>query len=286
MLGHALVVSLCGMKMLRTRIAPTPSGYLHIGNVVNALLIWAHARAVRGHVTLRIDDLDPQMSRTEYLEDIFRTIDWLGIDIDAGPSSVTEVKQTWSQQHRRAAYDAVLQTLVDQGALFACGCTRREIALAGTGGVYPGTCRDRRIPLDATDVSWRLLDDSVALLPFPVVRLKSGLPAYHIASITDDVRMGTTWILRGEDLEPSSRIQTVIASKVPALAPFGKIHIRHHSLIVDKHGEKLSKSRGATDVRHLRETSGGLGIVLEAVSRLHGCPLVSSVHDLPSVVRY
>jgi glutamyl-tRNA synthetase len=274
------------MKMLRTRIAPTPSGYLHLGNVVNALLTWAHARAVGGHVTLRIDDLDPQMSRPEYLEDIFRTIDWLGIDIDAGPSSVAEVEQTWSQQHRRAAYDAVLQILVDQGALFACGCTRREIALAGSSGVYPGTCRDRRIPLDATDVSWRLLDDSVALLPFPIVRLKNGLPAYHIASITDDVQMGITWILRGEDLEPSSHIQYVIASRVPDLAPFGRVHIRHHPLIVDEHGEKLSKSRGATDVRHLRDKPYGLQDVLDAVTKFHGCPPVLRVSELPSVVSF
>lgn len=274
------------MKMLRTRIAPTPSGYLHIGNVVNALMVWAHARAVGGHVALRIDDLDPQMSQVEYLEDIFRTIDWLGIDLDAGPSSVLEVEQAWSQQYRRAAYDAVLQTLVDQGALFACGCTRREIALVGSGGVYPGTCRDRRIPLDATDVSLRLLDDSVALLPFPVVRLKNGLPAYHIASLVDDVSMDITWILRGADLEPSSLVQRQIACRVPGLAQFADVDIVHHRLICDERGEKLSKSRGATDVRHLRETSEGLGVVLEAVSRLHGCPLVASVHDLPSVIRY
>jgi glutamyl/glutaminyl-tRNA synthetase len=274
------------MQRLRTRIAPTPSGYLHIGNVVNFLLTWAFARSVGGHVTLRIDDMDPQMSRPEFVDDVFRTMDWLRIDIDDGPASVAEVEHTWSQRHRLPSYMSVLDSLAQHGLVFGCTCSRSTVAAADPSRRYPGTCRLLNNDLFADKTAWRFDDCSVADQPFPIMRLKNGLPAYHVVSVADDVAMGITWILRGADLEPSTRVQRALAARVEALAPFQKIKVVHHALVSDADGRKLSKSAGSTDIRLLRTRSNGINDVLRAVAMIHGCPVVDRVVDLPSVVRY
>jgi glutamyl-tRNA synthetase len=274
------------MHMLRTRIAPTPSGYLHIGNAVNVLLTWAHARSVGGHITLRIDDIDPQMSKPEFVADIFRTLDWLGIDIDAGPTSVAEVETTWSQRLRLDGYNQILLDMVSAGLVFGCTCTRSAIAKQDPSGRYTGTCRHRGSPLDEGQTAWRFNNNDVAEIPYPIVRLKNGLPAYQLVSVADDVAMGMTWILRGMDLEPSTRLQRKLASQVGALAPFKDIVVDHHALVLDERGGKLSKSAGAADLRTLRSRPDGIHAVLHALATIHGCDVVDSVRDLPAVVTY
>lgn len=274
------------MDMLRTRIAPTPSGYLHIGNAVNFLLTWAHARSVGGHVTLRIDDIDPQMSKPEFVADIFRTLDWLGIDIDAGPTSVAEVETSWSQRLRLDDYSQILQDMVGAALVFGCTCTRSAIAKRDPSGRYSGTCRHLGRALDAGQTAWRFNNNDVAEIPYPIVRLKNGLPAYHLVSIADDVSMGMTWILRGMDLEPSTRLQRILASRIGALAPFKKIVVDHHALVLDERGGKLSKSAGAADLRTLRCRPDGIHVVLQALAAIQGCDVVDAVWDLPAVVKY
>ena len=96
---------------LKTRIAPTPSGLLHEGNGISFLLTYALARAYEGQILLRIDDLDAERMRLAYLDDIFRTLDWLGIEWDEGPSSVADFQQNWSQHHRLDLYQNALDTL-------------------------------------------------------------------------------------------------------------------------------------------------------------------------------
>ena len=95
----------------KTRIAPTPSGLLHEGNGTSFILTYALARAHQGQVVLRIDDLDAERMRLEYLDDIFRTLDWLGIDWDEGPSSVADFQLNWSQHHRLDLYQNILEKL-------------------------------------------------------------------------------------------------------------------------------------------------------------------------------
>ena len=97
--------------MIRTRLAPTPSGLLHPGNGVSFLVTWALARAAGGWILLRVDDLDGDRYRPEYLEDIFRTIDWLGIDYDAGPKNIADFEQHWSQHLRIPQYNDYLHQL-------------------------------------------------------------------------------------------------------------------------------------------------------------------------------
>lgn len=105
-------------------------------------------------VLLRIDDMDRERVSREYVEDIFETLAFLDISWDEGPRSVGEFEREWSQMHRIDLYRSALSQLRD--SVFACSCSRADVLRVRADGVYPGTCRDRGIPLDANGVSWRL----------------------------------------------------------------------------------------------------------------------------------
>ena len=139
---------------MKTRIAPTPSGLLHAGNAWSFLLTWLMARGQGGGIRLRVDDLDTARFREEYIEDIFLSLRWLGMDWDTGPRTVAEVKGVYSQRLRIPRYRAALERLMglttEAGPLlYACSCSREKVrrdALAtGRPGVYPGTCRSAGI---------------------------------------------------------------------------------------------------------------------------------------------
>src|ERR1044072_4565705 len=112
--------------ILRSRIAPTPSGFLHIGNAYNFLLTEAIVRKAGVVLHLRIDDLDALRFRREYLEDIFDSLAWLGIQYDDGPKTIAEQEQQYSQQFRMSRYNEVLHLLVATGLVFACNCSRKD----------------------------------------------------------------------------------------------------------------------------------------------------------------
>jgi glutamyl-tRNA synthetase len=112
---------------LRTRIAPTPSGFLHAGNAVNFLITHELARAARGTLLLRIDDLDAERARPEYLDDIFRSLEWLGIDWDEGPTGPEDFLRNWSQRSRIERYSELLLGLRKGGHLYACECSRKAV---------------------------------------------------------------------------------------------------------------------------------------------------------------
>jgi glutamyl-tRNA synthetase len=151
----------------RTRIAPTPSGFLHAGNAWSFMLAWLCARSRGGFVALRIDDLDSDRLRPEYLEDIFASLAWLGLDWDAGPRDARDFQSHFSQSHRLADYRAALETLradkVDEDGgrtegsvasgsiaqrprIYPCACSREQVrrdsAAAGMPGIYAGICRE------------------------------------------------------------------------------------------------------------------------------------------------
>ena len=245
-----------------SRIAPTPSGYLHLGNAFSFILTWLLVRKRGGVLHLRIDDLDAARRREAYIEDIFRTLDWLGMDYDEGPSGPDDFYRNHSQQHRIPAYEALLQDLRARGALFACTCSRKEIQLAAADGQYPGTCRDRGLPFDAPETAWRIRTpenaqatwhDAIrgpqtvflhaAMRDF-VVRRKDGIPAYQIASLSDDLAMGINCIVRGADLLDATAAQLLLADLLDRPA-FAHIQWFHHPLLLDAQGHKLSKSQGA-----------------------------------------
>lgn len=253
----------------KTRIAPTPSGFLHLGNAFSFALTAALADRYKTSILLRIDDLDRQRAQPAYIQDIFDTLDFLDIEWHEGPRNPREFEHDYSQVHRLGLYNEALNALRDRGALFACDCSRTDIQKADPTGAYTGRCRQRALSLDAEEVSWRLrttenLSLTVKALTRPVnaflpreqqdfiVRKKDGFPAYQLASLVDDQYFGIDLIVRGLDLWPSTLAQHYLAS-VLGLDSFTNSTFYHHALFTGSGGKKLSKSAGDTSIQYLRK---------------------------------
>lgn len=229
------------------RIAPTPSGYLHVGNAANfaanALL------ADGGPLLLRIDDLDRDRFREAYLEDVFDVLDWLGIHWTHGPRDPADFHRNWSQERRMPSYHSALEELRTRAPsqLFACPCSRRELAEGG----HRHGCLAGKVDLARPGVAWRIdtrgtiLHDS---MPWFAVRKKDGRPSYQLACTVDDLVFGITECARGDDLRPSTGAQALLSDLLgyPPLAE--RIRFVHHPLI-ELDGRKLSKSQDSTGVR-------------------------------------
>ena len=245
---------------MKARLAPTPSGYLHAGNAANFLLNAELARRAGASLLLRFDDLDRARYRPAYVTDALRVIGQLGVAYDEGPRSVEELEATWSQHHRLPAYRAALDDLRGQPRLFACRCSRRELAA----GEHPHGCRRGRVALDEADVAWRIdtrglaavtVPDRVAASPFRVdldatmrdfaVRRRDGTPSYQLACTVDDLTFGITTVGRGQDLLPSTAAQLLLADLLGYAPATDRMTFVHHPLVTDPDGAKLSKSAGA-----------------------------------------
>lgn len=223
-----------GNQVIKTRIAPTPSGFLHLGNVLSFAITAALAEEMKAKILLRIDDLDSKRVTREYVQDIFDTLDFLGIPWDEGPANYQEFKAGYSQLHRMDLYREALRQLLEHGRIFACICSRAEISRQSTDGSYPGSCRDKNIAADTPDTSWRLRTLSpetlevktarngvvnAGLPPFMhefIVRRRDGLPSYQLASLIDDLHYGIRLVVRGEDLWDSTLAQLYLASALEA----------------------------------------------------------------------
>lgn len=269
----------------RTRLAPTPSGYLHAGNAINFLITARLAQATGARVLLRIDDLDAERVRPEYLEDIFRSLEWLGIAWDEGPSGPEDFRQNWSQQLRLARYHELTDALRRQGVLYACDCSRSKLRTEAIEGRYPGTCRTRGSDLDGPDRAWRLdlgaeltvqvpscsgastEVDLARSMGDPILRQRNGRPAYQLASLADDIDFATTFIVRGADLLASSACQLHCAELL-GLKTLQQVCFVHHELLHDDAGNKLSKSAGASSLKAMREGGLGPGALHEQADRL------------------
>lgn len=253
----------------KTRIAPTPSGYLHLGNVLSFAITAALAEKHQAKILLRIDDLDRDRVNPRYVQDIFDTLNFLQIPRHEGPHNMDEYEREWSQIHRMDIYRHALQQLKESGTVFACDCSRAQIRSLSADDGYPGTCLHKNIPLDTPNVSWRLRTDEndmvsvktlsgeiiEASLPanmqYFVVRKKDGYPAYQLSSVLDDMHYGVDMIVRGDDLWPSTIAQEYLAPMIEATG-FGDIAFYHHPLLMAWGSKKLSKSAGATSVHYLR----------------------------------
>lgn len=274
--------------IVRGRIAPTPSGYLHLGNVCNFILNWLWIRLQGGVLRLRIDDLDAPRMREAYLTDIFRVLDWLQLDWDEGPVGPAIHRREFSQHLRMEAYQTALKRLADQGELFACICSRREIRLMAPDGRYPGTCRELERPFSTPQSAWRLdtmrttgqlWDDLFqgALeripqddMPFVVLRRKDGLPAYQLACVLDDQLDQITHVIRGMDLMESTAMQAWLRDRLyPEAHP---IHWGHHRLLLDAKGQKQSKSAGTPLGASLLETGTAPADIFQWIAACLGLP--------------
>jgi glutamyl/glutaminyl-tRNA synthetase len=259
------------MSMLRTRIAPTPSGYLHEGNVFSFVLTWLLARKQDGALLLRIDDLDSARVKDAYIEDIFKVLDFIGLQPDEGPAGVKEFLEKYSQHHRLHLYRDQLTYLNENKYLYACNCTRSQMSRDSEHNVYYRHCRDKNIELHDGQFALRIKTESDSRISFLdecpcknrslelgkrmgdfVVGRKDGLPAYQLASVVDDHYFGINYIVRGEDLLLSSAAQLFLAEKL-LMKDFGMMRWYHHPLLVGANGEKLSKSAGAGAVSMMVE---------------------------------
>lgn len=254
-----------------TRFAPAPTGYLHLGHVLNAQYVWGLARQYGARVLLRIEDHDRERCRPEYERAILDDLDWLGLAPDLYPTAAFRAGRCDSRQSdRHAVYESAARELEVRGLVYGCTCSRQEIADAGglseSGELwYPGTCRDRRLPL-ASDVAWRLRiepgsETFTDLLCGPhtqnpaeqcgdvVIRDRRGNWTYQFVASVDDFRQDIDLVIRGRDLLDSTGRQIHIARLLGRAQP---ATFAHHELVMKSPQQKLSKSDGDTGIRDLR----------------------------------
>ncbi|MCC2547622.1 hypothetical protein LJY25_14295 [Hymenobacter sp. BT175] len=274
---------------VRGRLAPTPSGFLHLGNAVNFVLTWLLVRRAHGQLHLRIDDLDRPRLRPAYLENIFETIRWLGLDYDTGPGGPTDFEQQYSQLRHLNEYEAFLQQLRQKpGLLYACTCSRTQL-LARAAHTTADCCNQEQAWADP-QAAWRARLPPNLVVQFPdlwhgpvsvtlpevmgdfVVRKKDSSPAYQIGSILDDLRLGTTLIVRGHDLLPSTAAQLFLAGQTPETAAYARTQFIHHPLLTTPAGQKLSKSQQQAGDRGIIDEADSPRVVYEAVARLLRLP--------------
>jgi glutamyl/glutaminyl-tRNA synthetase len=189
-------------------------------------LVWWQAKLHNGEIVLRIDDHDETRVRQEYLENIFETLKWLGLDWDEGPKSVNDHKANYSQSLKKEHYREELKSLKDA---FWCECSRKD--LEGFDNGYPGICKNKNLKPDGVkEVALRFSDY--------VLWRKDDLPSYQWVSLVDDIDMKITHIIRGEDLRESSAFQKELAENLGWTFPQ---NIFHHTLLQES-GRKISKS--------------------------------------------
>ena len=247
------------MAQIRTRFAPSPTGYLHIGGARTALFSWAFARQKGGEFVLRIEDTDTERSRPELIDVIFRSLEWLGLDWDGTPVH---------QSERGALYAEAVERLLSTGAAYWCDCTPDEVkaraeARGGTPG-YDGHCADRGLGAGGSErgqvVRFRVpdhgtteFDDLIrghvsfenAVLEDFVVQRSNGTPMFHLANAVDDADQGITHVVRGEDL---INVTPKVLLLRQALGIDGPLTFAHLPLIVNEKRQKLSKRRDDVSV--------------------------------------
>lgn len=241
-----------------TRIAPTPSGFLHVGNAANFAANALLAKHLGTGLLLRIDDLDRARFRPEYLQDVFDVLAWLEIQPTQGPVDAEDFLRNWSQEVRLPLYATALERLRtrltsgapspdDAARVFACPCSRKELV----DGRHAYDCPTAGISLDKQGVAWRIDTRKTRLhtmMPDFAVRKKDGRPSYQLACTVDDLHFGITACARGEDLRQSTEAQALLSDLLGYPKLTDRIHFVHHPLLLDE-GEKLSKSQGARGVR-------------------------------------
>ena len=272
-----------------TRFAPSPTGYLHLGHVANAIWVWGLARALGGRVLLRIEDHDRGRCRPEYERALLEDLEWLGLQPDVGmPETLRAGRSPYRQSDADDAYGAVLDRLGRDGLLFGCDCTRKDIA-STEGDVfneetrYPGRCRGRGLPLTpGIGVRLRIepaverfvdarlgarAQDPAHQCGDLLLRDRVGRWTYQFAVAADDLRHDVDLVIRGEDLLESTgrqiRLGRLLGRAVPPV-------FLHHPLIRKPGGEKLSKAAGDTGIRELRAAGAPRAVVLGRAAALTG----------------
>lgn len=257
--------------MIVTRFAPSPSGRLHLGHAFSAAIGHARARESGGKFRLRIEDLDRTRCRPEFANGIYEDLGWLGIEWD---------EPVLVQSQRTAAYEAALDELKSRGLVFACFCTRADIAQSLTAPhgdaatSYPGTCRN--LPDDperraTTPHCWRLnsakalgieglpswteadgqrFTTSVRDIGDAILARKDAPASYHLSCVVDDAESGVRMVVRGADLRPSTPVQRLLQQLLGLPEP----SYLHHPLVTHEDGRRLAKRDLAPTLTAMRES--------------------------------
>lgn len=278
-----------------TRFAPSPTGYLHLGHVVNAIWVWGLARALGGRVLLRVEDHDRGRCRPEYEQALLDDLAWLGLSPDLGPTR---------QRDAAAVYHDTLAALEQLGLVYACDCSRRDIA-SEQGDVpqqetrYPGRCRDRGLAPGPERGQRLRLGPAVERFTDALLGLQEQTPAeqcgdlllrdrngnwtYQFAVVVDDLRQGIDLVVRGADLVGSTGRQIALGRLLGREEPPVFLH---HPLLYRADGAKLSKAAADTGIRELRAAGMPADQVLGCAAEAGGLandgrPLAAD--DLPAL---
>lgn len=261
----------------KTRFAPSPTGHLHLGHVLNAIYVWGLAGAWNGKVLLRIEDHDRQRAKPEHETAILWELEQLGLQPKEGPiesfrSGACAFRQSDHPERYRTALE---QLTANHCHIFGCDCTRKFLdelvgRVPGQQLVYPGYCRERQLGLKE-DAGWRLqiAEETLKfedLLQGPqeqspaqqcgdlLLRDKRGNWTYQFAVVVDDLAEGIDLVIRGNDLLDSTGRQLLLRRMLnPASAP---LQFMHHPLIRDDKGNKLSKRFLSTSITELLTDEG------------------------------
>jgi glutamyl-tRNA synthetase len=276
--------------MPRTRLAPSPTGALHLGNARTFLVNWALARQRDWRIVLRIEDLDGPRVKAGAADEAIDLLAWLGLDWDEGPSY---------QLNDLAPYREALAKLAAAGDIYACRCTRREIEAASLSAPhgdahelrYPGTCRPAEpTPVDSArladaEVAWRLrvpAEETCFVDRFAgeqrhdvdrvvgdfLVGTKGGLPSYQLAVVVDDARQGVDQVVRGDDLVSSTPRQLLLYERLKlGLVP----SYTHLPLVVGPDGRRLAKRHGDSRLSHYRSQGVSAERIVGLLAEWCGC---------------
>ena len=266
----------------RGRLAPSPTGFLHLGHARTFWTAYERARNAGGTLIFRDEDLDPQRSRPMFERAMYEDLRWLGLDWDEGPD-VGGPHAPYRQSQRREFYLEAWRQLLRDGYIYPCSCSRKDLAHSSQAPhesapglthapddepIYPGTCRGKKSTAsDPAGLNWRFRVPDGGKITFEdrhfgsqafvagrdygdfVVWRRDDVPAYQLAVVVDDAAMKITEVVRGADLLRSTARQILLqrALKLPQPAYY------HCTLMTDEHGERLAKRHDALSLRALRE---------------------------------
>ncbi|MHB1621445.1 MAG: glutamate--tRNA ligase [Sulfuricella sp.] len=284
--------------MVRTRFAPSPTGYLHIGGARTALFSWAYARKHKGTFILRVEDTDLERSTEESVQAILDGMNWLGLDYDEGP---------FYQMQRMERYKAVLQQLLDEGKAYHCYASREELdklreeqQAAGLKPRYDRRWRDSKAtppagvqpvirfktPLDGAVVIDDMVKGRVVVsngeLDDLIIARSDGTPTYNFCVVVDDWDMNITHVIRGDDHLNNTPRQINILKALNAPLP----QYAHVPMILGHDGERLSKRHGAVSVMQYLEDGYLPEALLNYLARLGWAHGDEEVFDLDQFVEW
>jgi nondiscriminating glutamyl-tRNA synthetase len=259
--------------MIRLRFAPSPTGFVHVGNARTALFNFLHARRKQGKLVLRIEDTDVERSKKEFEENLIKDLRWLGIEWDEGPDVGGEFGP-YRQSERTGFYQKYARQLIDTGHAYYCFCSQEELQKEKEEGAegYSGKCRGLdseesgkrvragekaairfKIPTDTAIVFYDLVREKVTfdsnLLPDPVILRSNGMPAYNFSVVIDDHLMEISAVIRGEDHISNTARQILLFDALD----FERPQFAHLSMVMGEDNTKLSKRHGSTSLSQFRE---------------------------------